>query len=295
MDSTASTWPGMSASIEKLAVVLLAASLVLGLAACGSGRATVVKRTYIGSGHKTEPTFTTTSGETLYWTWLDKTSPASTFSIGDASQHSFVVDKLLMDSSGESYGSDYLPPGKHTVHVATAGYWTITVGYRASARTRAKVAAAQARAEREVLAARARAAAKAAAARAKAEAVAAAARAKAAAARAKAAAAAAVAANLWHQGYTMYSATLGYKLINNSQFCVQGGQYGCWNYEVITRYGCPTYLGISGNEVWTQGIVGSVLANNANGVPPETAVQFELDADTSPVSTVLEDITISCS
>lgn len=68
---------------------------------------------------------------------------------------------------------------------------------------------------------------------------------------------------------------------------------GCWHAEVITRDGCPTYVAVQGNEYQGGKVVGSVLDNNANGLPAKTPISFELDADQSNVT--LDDVTVSCS
>ncbi len=144
-------------------------------------------------------------------------------------------------------------------------------------------ALANARAAR--IAARARARARAAA-RARAKAAAAAAR------RAAAAHAAYVrAANQWHQGYYQQDSNVYWKT-PSGQSCADYATNGCWHVEVITRDGCPNYLGVEANEYRGGAVVGDLLGNNGTGVPPKTAAIIELDADANGVTA--NDIKVQC-
>jgi hypothetical protein len=125
------------------------------------------------------------------------------------------------------------------------------------AKRRARIAKAQARAAAK---ARARAAA-------------------AARARAKARAAAVAAANIWHQGYYSQDDNVYWRWVNDRS-CSDYSN-GCWHVEVITRYGCQSYVGVEANEYQGSAIIGDLLDNNGNGIPPKTPEMFELDADPS--------------
>jgi hypothetical protein len=143
--------------------------------------------------------------------------------------------------------------------------------------------AAQLRAE-----ARAKAKAKAAAAKARA---AAARRARVAAAKRAAAHAAYVAqANAWHKGFFKQDESVYWRWTHRS--CEEFATDGCWHVEVITRDGCQSYLGVEANEYQGSSIVGDLLDNNGNGVPPKTSVVFELDAAAS--GDTASDVKITC-
>jgi hypothetical protein len=140
--------------------------------------------------------------------------------------------------------------------------------------------AAQRRVRARIAKARARAAAKA---RARAEAR--------AAATAKARAAEFAAANAWHRGYSEQDENVYWKW-NHGASCQDYAANGCWHVEVITRDGCPSYLGVEANEYQGSSIVGDLLANNGNGVPPKTPALFELDADAN--GSTAGDVNITC-
>jgi hypothetical protein len=67
---------------------------------------------------------------------------------------------------------------------------------------------------------------------------------------------------------------------------------GCWHVEVITRDGCPTYLGVDANEYQGSAIVGSLLANKATACRRRPRRYFELDADANGVTA--KDLKITC-
>jgi hypothetical protein len=121
------------------------------------------------------------------------------------------------------------------------------------------------------------------------------ARAKAAAAAAKAAAAAHAAyvraANQWHQGYYQQDSNVYWKAASGKS-CADYATNGCWHVEVITRDGCPNYLGVEANEYRGGAVVGDLLGNNGTGVPPKTAAIIELDADATGVTA--NDIKVQC-
>ena len=68
---------------------------------------------------------------------------------------------------------------------------------------------------------------------------------------------------------------------------------GCWHVEVITRYGCQSYVGVEANEYQGSSIVGDLLDNNGNGIPPKTPIMFELDADAGGNLTA-DDVHVTC-
>jgi hypothetical protein len=120
---------------------------------------------------------------------------------------------------------------------------------------------------------------------------AAAARAK-AKAEAEARAAAIAAANAWHKGYFEQDNNVYWRWVHGRS-CQDFAENGCWHVEVITRYGCQSYVAVEANEYQDSSIIGDLLDNNANGVPPKTPVMFELDADTSGDLTA-NDVNITC-
>ena len=117
----------------------------------------------------------------------------------------------------------------------------------------------------------------------------------AAAARAKAHAAAVAAANVWHQGYNAQDDNVYWRWTDDG--ACAGYSNGCWHVEVITRYGCPSYVGVQANEYQGSSIIGDLLDNNGNGIPPKTPEVFELDADSSgPSADQLKagDVKVTC-
>jgi hypothetical protein len=99
------------------------------------------------------------------------------------------------------------------------------------------------------------------------------------------------AANAWHQGYYQQDSNIYWKWRNDLD-CSDYATDGCWRVEVITRNGCPSYLGVTANEYRGGSVVGDLLDNNGNGVPPKTSALFELDAD--PNADTANDVTIQC-
>jgi nucleoid-associated protein YgaU len=137
------------------------------------------------------------------------------------------------------------------------------------AQRRARQARARAAAAKKKAAAQARAKARAKAAK------------KAAAAAAAAAAkhrAAVAAANAWHKGYVQQDGNVFWEW-RTSGSCEEFATNGCWHIAVITRNGCPSYVGVNANEYKGSAIVGQLLANQGYGIPPKTVRIFELDAD----------------
>jgi hypothetical protein len=86
-------------------------------------------------------------------------------------------------------------------------------------------------------------------------------------------AAAVAAANEWHKGYTVYSKADGtaWRWVKGpdqyANYCADA-LYGCWRIEVITRDGCPNYVGAEANEYQGGAVINSLLDNSANGVHP---------------------------
>jgi hypothetical protein len=154
---------------------------------------------------------------------------------------------------------------------------------RAAAEAKKKAAA-------EAAARAARKAAAAAAAKARAKAAAEKAAAAAAAARKKEAAA--VAANAWHKGYAQQDGNVYWEW-RHAGICQASATDGCWHLAVITRKGCPSYIGVDANEYRGGAIVGKVHAEQIYGVPSKTVRVFELDADShGPVTA--NDVEIVC-
>lgn len=112
-----------------------------------------------------------------------------------------------------------------------------------------------------------------------------------AAARAKARAAAIAAANAWHMGYYRQDDNVYWRWVHGRS-CKDFAENGCWHIEVITRYGCQSYVGVEANEYQGSSIIGDLLDNNGNGIPPKTPEMFELDADAG--ATNASDVNITC-
>lgn len=147
---------------------------------------------------------------------------------------------------------------------------------RAAAAARKKAAARAA--AKAAAKARARAVAKKAAAAAKARARAAAKKAAAEAAAARKKEAATLAANAWHQGYASQDGNVYWKW-RHAGICQSAASNGCWHLAVITRKGCPSYVGINVNEYRGSKKVGKVHMEQIFGIPAKTARIFELDAN----------------
>jgi hypothetical protein len=114
-------------------------------------------------------------------------------------------------------------------------------------------------------------------------------------ARVKAHAVAVAAANVWHQGYESQDNNVYWRWSNDGS-CADYSN-GCWHVEVITRYGCQSYVGVQANEYQGSSIIGDLLDNNGNGIPPKTSEMFELDADSSgPSADQLKagDVKVTC-
>jgi hypothetical protein len=47
----------------------------------------------------------------------------------------------------------------------------------------------------------------------------------------------------------------------------------------LSASGCQSYVGVEANEYQGSAIIGYLLDNNGNGIPPKTPEMFELDAD----------------
>jgi multidrug efflux pump subunit AcrA (membrane-fusion protein) len=137
----------------------------------------------------------------------------------------------------------------------------------------------------------ARAEAKAAAKQARLDAKARAKRAALAAARARRRAAEVAAANAWHAGYLQQDGNVYWKWINGGS-CQDYAQYGCWHIQVITAYGCSSYVGVNANEYAGGAIINGLLANQGSGIPPRTPRLFELDADQTGVTA--NDVKVDC-
>ena len=112
------------------------------------------------------------------------------------------------------------------------------------------------------------------------------------AAAAKARAAAIAAANAWHKGYVQQDENVYWKWVDGGS-CQDFAQNGCWHVEVITRDGCPNYVGVNANEYQGQTIVNQLLDNQGYGIPAKTPRLFELDAEDAG-STTANDVHIDC-
>ncbi|MGZ4316858.1 MAG: hypothetical protein ACXVRS_13660 [Gaiellaceae bacterium] len=116
-----------------------------------------------------------------------------------------------------------------------------------------------------------------------------------AAARARAGARAAYirATNRWHRGYQQQDGNvywrwrdLGYCNFDKSQYC--------WTVEVITRNGCPSYVGVNANEYSGGGaVINDFLDNQGSGIPPKTRRIFFLGPPDGE-NTTLDDVTVDC-
>jgi hypothetical protein len=113
---------------------------------------------------------------------------------------------------------------------------------------------------------------------------------KRAAARARAAYKAA--ANRWHRGYQQQDGNvywrwrdLGYCNFDQSQYC--------WTVEVITRNGCPSYVGVNANEYSGGAVINDFLDNQGFGIPPKTRRIFFLGPPDGE-NTTLSDVTVDC-
>lgn len=112
------------------------------------------------------------------------------------------------------------------------------------------------------------------------------------------------AANAWHAGYfsadgcdDFGTCTTGLyaRFLDPSEFSCEEymGEYGCWKVRVITRDGCQSYVGVEANEYSGGSIINDLLDNNGTGIPPKTAITFELDA--SETGTTVDDLKVQCS
>lgn len=99
------------------------------------------------------------------------------------------------------------------------------------------------------------------------------------------------AANVWHQGYFQQDRNIYWKL-RDDLGCADYATDGCLRVEVITRAGCPSYVGVDANEYQGGSVVGDLLDNNGNGVPPKTSALFELDLDAGADD--VKDLKIQC-
>jgi hypothetical protein len=113
------------------------------------------------------------------------------------------------------------------------------------------------------------------------------------AARARARAAYIAAANRWHRGYYQQDGNVFWRW-RNGLSCEDYALNGCWHVEVITRYGCGSYVAVNANEYRRGAIVNQLLDNQGYGIPPKTPRIFELDSDAESETTA-GDITIECS
>lgn len=108
----------------------------------------------------------------------------------------------------------------------------------------------------------------------------------------------------WHQGYIPYwTGVASYSLPTIYWRWKSGGcasyETECWHVDVITRQGCPTYLGVQANVYDHRGgsVVDNILGNDGNGVPPLTPAAVEMDdpnVTTYDPSLVADDVTIQC-
>jgi hypothetical protein len=112
------------------------------------------------------------------------------------------------------------------------------------------------------------------------------------------------AANAWHAGYDNADGCDEYgtcttglyaRFLDPSEFSCEEymGEYGCWKVRVITRDGCQSYVGVEANEYSGGSIINDLLDNNGTGIPPRTAITFELDA--SQPGTTVDDLKVQCS
>lgn len=95
----------------------------------------------------------------------------------------------------------------------------------------------------------------------------------------------------WRKGYPNYDSETAYRLVTRP--CAGYATNGCWHVQVISRYGCPNYVAVEANEYQNRTIIGSLLDNNANGIPAETPIMFELTSNGDGPSTA-NDIEVTC-
>jgi hypothetical protein len=100
------------------------------------------------------------------------------------------------------------------------------------------------------------------------------------------------AANAWHAGYNQQDDNVYWKWVNGRS-CEEFAQYGCWHVEVITAYGCSSYVAVHANEYSGSAIINELLDNQGSGIPPKTPRLFELDADEG--ANKAGDVQIDCS
>jgi hypothetical protein len=100
------------------------------------------------------------------------------------------------------------------------------------------------------------------------------------------------AANAWHRGYFQQDENVFWRW-RSGLTCQDYALHGCWHVEVITQYGCETYVAVQANEYREGTIINSLLDNQGFGIPPQTPRIFELDADEAGVTA--NDLSIECS
>jgi hypothetical protein len=110
-------------------------------------------------------------------------------------------------------------------------------------------------------------------------------------AEARAHAAYVAAANRWHKGFNQQDGNVFWRWRDNLS-CAEYALDGCWHVEVVTRYGCQTYVAVQANEYKGGAIINELLDNQGYGIPPKTSRIFELDAD--PGNVTADDLTIDC-
>jgi hypothetical protein len=98
------------------------------------------------------------------------------------------------------------------------------------------------------------------------------------------------AANAWHRGYYQQDGNVFWRWTSGS--CQDYALNGCWHVEVITRYGCQSYVAVNANEYRGGSIINALLDNQGYGIPPQTPRVFELDADEDGVTA--NDVSIEC-
>jgi hypothetical protein len=97
--------------------------------------------------------------------------------------------------------------------------------------------------------------------------------------------------NAWHKGYYEQDTNVYWRWIEGRD-CSDYVDY-CWHVEVITRDGCPSYVAVEANEYEGTAVVGDLLDNNGNGLPPKTPAVFELMSQGSG-GTKAGDVNITC-
>jgi hypothetical protein len=100
------------------------------------------------------------------------------------------------------------------------------------------------------------------------------------------------AANAWHLGYIQQDGNVFWRWRSGLD-CDEYALIGCWHVEVITRYGCESYVAVQANEYRGGAIISSLLDNQGYGIPPQTPRIFELDADEEGVTA--SDLEVECS